>query len=125
VNILIADDDRVTAAAIAGRLKAAGYQTSVAFDSMQALMMVTRNAPDAVVLDVNMPGGSGIQTLQRIKASNKTTHIPVIVLTGSADPELPEKVRALGAEDFLSKPVDFQKLEELLARLTRREPDDT
>ena len=119
MNILIADDDRVTAALIAGRLKAAGYDTIVAFDAMQALMMVTRNAPDAVVLDVNMPGGSGIQTLQRIKASNKTTHIPVIVLTGSADPELPEKVRALGADDFLTKPVDFQKLEALLARLSK------
>jgi DNA-binding response OmpR family regulator len=123
MNILIADDDRVTTTAIAGRLKAAGYQTMVAFDAMQVGMMVMKNSPDAVLLDVNMPGGSGIQALQRIKASNKTTHIPVIVLTASVDPDLPKKVREMGADAFLTKPVDFQKLEELLKQLTHGGPD--
>jgi DNA-binding NarL/FixJ family response regulator len=47
----------------------------------------------------------------------------VIVLTASMDPELPAKVRALGADAFLPKPVDFQKLEALLAKLTGREPE--
>jgi DNA-binding response OmpR family regulator len=120
MNILIADDDRVISAAIAARLKAAGYGTLVAFDAMQALMMVARNSPDAVVLDVGMPGGSGVHTLERLKASSKTAHIPVIVLTGSSDAALPAKVRALGAAEFLTKPVDYEKLEATLARLTRR-----
>ena len=123
MNVLIADDDRVTATLIAGRLKASGYQTTMAFDAMQALMMVMRTAPDVVLLDVNMPGGNGVQALQRIKANSKTTHIPVIVLTGSTDPQLPAKVREMGAADFLQKPVDFQKLEALLSQLTGQAPE--
>ena len=117
MKILIAEDDRATSAALAGRLRQGGHQTIVAFDAMQVSMMAMRELPDAVILDINMPAGSGIQALQRLKASSKTAHIPVIVLTGSPDPDLPRKVEELGGAAYLTKPVDFDKLEEALKGL--------
>ena len=117
MEILIAEDDRVTVNILSSVLKKAGYDTLIAHDAMQAVMMAMRKPPDAILLDIGMPGGTGLQVLQRLKASTKTSMIPVIVLTGSTEPDLPDRVRALGADEFLSKPVDPATLLSTLQRL--------
>jgi DNA-binding response OmpR family regulator len=122
VNILIADDDRVATQLVQGRLRAAGYKTIIATDAMQALMMAMRHIPAAVLLDINMPGGSGLHVLQRLKASSKTCDIPVIVISGTDDPTMADKVRSMNADEFLAKPVNFDVLLPLLASLTEPDP---
>ncbi len=62
--------------------------------------------PDLILLDLQMPAGDGQTTLAKLKASSKTTSIPVIVLSASADALTQSNVRALGAAAFLAKPVD-------------------
>ena len=64
-----------------------------------------------------MPGGSGLDVLKKIKTSIKTSHIPVIVITGVDDPELPRKAKELGADEFIRKPIDLRKVSEALQRL--------
>jgi len=77
-----------------------------AFDGMQAMMQAMRTPPvDAIVLDSNMPGGSGEETLRKLKMSTRTNLIPVVILSGSIDEKGQERVRALGAEAVLSKPL--------------------
>ena len=76
-----------------------------------------RLAPAAVILDINMPGGTGLEVLKRLKSSSKTNLIPVIVLSGSADPADVQNVIDLGADEFLGKPPDFDQLEGALSRL--------
>ncbi|HYV97464.1 MAG TPA: response regulator, partial [Gemmatimonadaceae bacterium] len=110
MSILIADDDRVTTTMLASKLKGAGYQTLVAVDAMQTLMLAQKHQLEAVLLDINMPGGSGIMALQRLKGSSKTSNVPVIVVSASEDPEMPDKVRGMGADEFLKKPVDYDAL---------------
>jgi DNA-binding response OmpR family regulator len=117
MEILIAEDDRVTVQILSSVLKKAGYDVLIAHDAMQAVMMAMRKPPDAILLDIGMPGGTGMQVLQRLKASTKTSMIPVIVLTGSTEPDLPDRVRALGAAEFMSKPVDPATLLSTLQRL--------
>ena len=117
MEILIAEDDRVTVNILSSVLKKAGYDTLIAHDAMQAVMMAMRKPPDAILLDIGMPGGTGLQVLQRLKASTKTSMIPVVVLTGSTEPDLPDRVRSLGAAEFLSKPVDPPTLLSTLQRL--------
>ena len=115
--ILIADDDRVLAQLLSSRLSKANYSVVVSYDAMHAFMAALRLAPAAVILDINMPGGSGLEVLKRLKSSTKTSLIPVIVLSGSIDPADQKTVLDQGADEFFGKPPDFERLESALTRL--------
>lgn len=118
MRILVADDDRIVVTLVAGLLRNKGYQVVPVFDAMQAFMFAMRPpAPDAIILDINMPGGTGIEALRRLKSSLNTALIPVIVLSGTIDPQMPEKVKSLGADAFLGKPVDAAALFAALAKV--------
>lgn len=114
MKVLLADDDRVLTHLLATGLRAKGAQTTVAHDAMQALMTAMRSPPDVIVLDIQMPGGTGIEALRKLKNSARTSSIPVVVLSGSVEPDAAEAVKALGAVEFLSKPVDPDALYQVL-----------
>lgn len=117
MTVLIADDDRVHVQLVSSRLKKLGFDVAVAFDAMQAFTIAIRTGPAAVLLDVNMPGGTGIEVLKRLKNSSKTNQIPVIVVSGSIDAKTAGAVKDLGAEAYLPKPVDFDQLLQTLYRV--------
>lgn len=117
MKILVADDDPVHVHLVSNRLKAHGFEVVTAFDALQAWMSVVRAHPDAIVLDINMPAGTGVEFLKRLRMSTKTSHIPVLVVSGSLDPHARESMLALGADGYLPKPVDFNQLHESLCRL--------
>jgi CheY-like chemotaxis protein len=79
-KILVADDSRFQVALLTAALEQRGFEVVVALDGMQAGMVALRTSPDAIVLDINMPGGSGIEVLKRLKRSTKTQRIPVVVV---------------------------------------------
>jgi CheY-like chemotaxis protein len=111
MRILVADDDRVISLLVCGILRDVGHQTLAAFDQMQTLMFAMRSpAPHLIVLDLNMPGGAGGETLRRLKQSGRTSHVPVIVVSGTGDADAPARVRELGGAAFLPKPVDREAL---------------
>lgn len=116
-SILIAEDDQVTVRVLSGRLRASGFHVLVAFDAIQAFMLAQRHQPAAVILDIQMPGGTGVEVLTRIKSSAKTCQIPVLVVTGSIEAEREASVRELGADEFFLKPVNFEDLHRALCRL--------
>ena len=117
-RILIAEDDPVMASTLTGALKSRGYGVVLARDAMQAVMFAVQQQPNAILLDVNMPAGTGLGALTRLQASARTSSIPVLVVSGSTDLTLPATVRAEGAKGFFKKPVDLDalcaRLEELL-----------
>jgi DNA-binding response OmpR family regulator len=117
MRVLVADDDPVITQVIRTGLRAKGWEVEVAADAMQAVMFAMRSPPDALVLDLNMPGGTGITALKRLKASVKTQFIPVLVLSGTADENAPTAVLSVGADGFLPKPVDVDELHRALRRL--------
>jgi CheY-like chemotaxis protein len=87
---------------------------------MQAMMFAIRPpAPALIILDINMPGGTGLEALRKLKLSAKTSEIPVVVVSGSEEADMPAQVRALGALDYLPKPIDP---EQLLAAVHRALP---
>jgi putative two-component system response regulator len=73
-------------------------------------------APALIILDISMPGGTGVEALRKLKRSAKTSMIPVVVLSGSTDAGMPAQVKALGAVDYLPKPI---APESLLAAVSR------
>lgn len=115
-TILIIDDDRVVSQLVAGVVRAKGHKPLPAFDAVQGMMLAMRSPPvDAIVLDINMPGGSGEDTLRKLKMSSRTTEIPVIILSGSIDSAGQQRVRDLGAAAVLSKPLVANELLDALA----------
>ena len=117
MKALIADDDKILLHLVSARLRASGWQVDVAVDAMQAVSMAIGGSPDVVVLDINMPGGSGTEALSTIKSSPKTAHIPVLIVSGSIDPQDEVRMRALGAAAYLAKPVDIDALHDQLFQL--------
>ena len=123
-TILIADDDRALVAAVAEFLRKKGFIVVPAFDSMQAMLAARQSPITAIILDINMPGGTGIHVLEKLKAMTKTSQIPVLVQSASLDPDMAEQVKGLGADEFLKKPVDFALLHAALLRVLGRPPED-
>ena len=116
MKILIADDDKVIAQLASAVVREMGHTAIHAYDAMQTVMFAVKSpTPDAIILDINMPGGTGLEALRKLKASAKTQHIPVIVLSGSIDQSLPRKVKELGADAFLAKPIDPDALRDAIA----------
>ena len=109
-KILVADDSRFQVALLTKALHEKGFEVVAAQDALQAGMVALRTAPDAIVLDINMPGGSGIEVLKRLRRSTKTQSIPVVVVSGSGDSDIRQVALDLGVADFLTKPVDLDQL---------------
>ena len=125
MTILIADDDRGLVLFLSKHLIKRGFEVAGAYDAMQASVTAMRKPIDAVILDINMPAGTGYEVLKRMRAHPKSSLIPVIVLTGSIEPAEEEKVKAMGADGFLQKPVDLAKLDSLIAELMGVPADST
>ena len=113
-RILVVDDQRANVEMLAGVLSARGYEVLTATDGESALQQVRGGSPDIVVSDILMPQVDGYELCRRLRSDPATTLLPVILVT-SLDP-LQERVRGIdaGADDFLSKPVNW---EELFARV--------
>lgn len=113
-TILVADDDRVVVELLALGLGARGFKVTAAADGMQVIMMARRTPPEAILLDVMMPGGTGFDVLKRLRSNAATARIPVVAMSASMDPGLSKKVQELGANAFVLKPL---KLDDVAATL--------
>lgn len=123
MRVLVADDDRVISHLLCAVLREVGHDPVPAFDAMQAMMFAMRAPqPDVILLDINMPGGTGVEALKKLKASAKTMLIPVVVLSGSLDPTMPEVMKELGAVDYLPKPAQLPAVLEALERVAGGKP---
>lgn len=109
-RILIVDDVPANTRLMEARLAAEYYESAVAHDGETALRLARDWQPDLLLLDVMMPGMDGFETCRRLKSDAATQHIPVVMITTLE--ERGARVRGLevGADDFLSKPVDFPTL---------------
>jgi two-component system, cell cycle response regulator len=108
--ILIVDDVPANVRLLEAKLAAEYYQVATARDGFEALSTARHWQPDLILLDVMMPGMDGLECCRRLKDDAGTAHIPVIMIT--ALHAVAERVAALevGADDFLSKPVEIGTL---------------
>jgi DNA-binding response OmpR family regulator len=121
-SVLIADDDQVFRQVVAKFLSDRGIKVSIASDGMQASMMAIRNGPDAVILDIRMPAGSGLEVLKRFRGSQRTASVPVLAVSADLDRNLPYEAKILGAAEFMTKPVNLKDLYLKLCELMRISP---
>ncbi len=108
IRILLVDDEEEFVKALAERLSLRDLSSRTAFSGDEALRFVGDQAPDIIVLDLKMPGTSGLEVLRLVKT--RYPDVQVVVLTGHGN-DLDEAVaRAIGAFDYLRKPVDIELL---------------
>jgi len=113
-KILIVDDDEITRRMLSVRLDRNGYQTLGAPDGVTALAIARSERPDAILLDLGLPGGDGFLVLERLKNIPGLAEIPVIVVTARQEGANRSRALAAGAVGFVQKPVDARALVEVL-----------
>jgi len=120
-HILCIEDDRETANLLAEDLIERGFEVSLAADGHEGLSTILSKHPDLVLCDINMPVMSGFEVLEKLTAIAPRFHdMPFIFLTALRDREDELKGRTLGADDYVTKPIDFDVLATIInARLSR------
>jgi DNA-binding response OmpR family regulator len=119
--VLCVDDDREIAGLIAEELADRGFRVSTAFDGGEALEAILTRQPDIALVDVTMPVMSGFDLLKRLAGvAPRLDSMPSVYLTALSGRENELKGRHLGADDYITKPVDFDILTSIVnARLLR------
>jgi len=116
-KILLADDS-VTAQNMGRKILAdAGYEVIAVNNGSAALKKIAELKPDLVILDVYMPGYSGLEVCQRLKESQETARIPVLLTVGKLEPFKPEEAQRVRAEGYIVKPFEASELLSALAKL--------
>jgi len=116
-KILLADDS-VTAQNMGRKILAdAGYEVIAVNNGSAALKKIAELKPDLVVLDVYMPGYSGLEVCQRLKESGETARIPVLLSVGKLEPFKPEEAQRVRADGFIVKPFEASELLSALSKL--------
>ena len=116
-RILVIEDEGHVAGFIRDALTEIGYAVTVAAGGADALNKVTDDAPDLVLLDLNLPDMPGFEVLDRLRA--RSPALPVVIVSGNTDPMMAEAALALGAVDYVTKPVTLDRLSEAVAAALR------
>jgi DNA-binding response OmpR family regulator len=120
-RILCIEDDAETAELIAEALTYRGYDVATAFNGRDGLEMILRAPPDLVLADINMPAMSGFDLLERLTSMEpRFVRMPFVFLTALADRDNELKGWQLGADDYVTKPVDFELLAAVIAARLQR-----
>lgn len=117
INILLIDDEEAFVTTLQERLEMRGFSPRVATDGMTGLEMIAADPPDVVVLDLRMPGLSGVEVLRRIRKGWPC--LPVIMLSGHGSDQDFETCLSLGAALYHKKPLDIDVLLESIRTVTQ------
>ena len=129
MRILVAEDDRDIAELIAHYVRKAGWQSHLSGSGDDALAYARRGAVDLVILDVMLPGLSGLEVCRALRSDKATRDIPIIMVTARAEETDRIVGLEIGADDYISKPFSpnelVARIRALTRRLRREEPPDT
>ena len=106
--ILIVEDNEQNRKLTRDLLHVHGYRTIEAETGEEAIALATMRTPALVVMDIHLPGMSGVETLAKLRAAPTTRALPVLAFTASVMPEDRSEIMAAGFDAFLSKPIDFE-----------------
>src|SRR5271155_6083982 len=115
-KLLIIDDDESIRKVMGFRLRDS-YSIIDSGSPEEALALALKEKPDAILLDLMMPKYSGFEVCQTVSSLSFTQHIPIVIVSGESSAQYKDFCEALGAKDFVQKPVDFDLLQKKLTKL--------
>lgn len=117
--VLIVDDNALNLKLVRDVLRFEGFRTAEATTAEAALLIAGREAPDVVLMDVGLPGMSGVDALRRLRAAPRTRTTPVLAVTASAMSGDRERLIAAGFDDYLAKPIPVRDLVDRVRKACR------
>src|SRR5688500_6658553 len=128
-RVLVVDDEPATVALVAYHLAKSGYSVSTATNGPDGLAQARRDKPSLIVLDLMLPGMSGLEVMRQLRSGQGTAHIAVLMLTARREENDRIEGLTVGADDYLTKPFSPQELVLRVAAILRRtksgsEPSD-
>lgn len=118
-RILIADDEEALVETLGDLLESRGFEVLAAYEGVRTIELVNKEKPDLIILDLNMPAGTGQSVLEAIRNRPSTRSIPVIVLTGAGLPQLKDELIKLGAQAYIEKPYKADEILDTIYTLLR------
>ena len=115
-TILIVEDNELNMKLFRDLLKAHDFETLETRDGMEALDMARANKPDLILMDIQLPGVSGLEVTRQIKADDSIKSIPVVAVTAFATKGDEDRIREGGCEAYIAKPI---RIEELISPVRR------
>lgn len=109
-RILLVEDNEMNRDMLSRRLMRKGFEVAIAIDGLQGVDKTRSENPDLVLMDLSLPEIDGWEAIRRLKADEATKPIPIIALTAHAMTGDREKALAAGADDYDSKPIEFERL---------------
>jgi len=122
-SLLLVEDNTINQELAREVLTSAGYEVTVANNGQEALDQLESNQFGAILMDLRMPVMDGFETLKRIRANPLIRHLPVVALSAGVLQNEVEKALQMGFDEYISKPIDFNKLLSLLNQISRRVPE--
>ncbi len=115
-SVLIADDHEDTRLMLKTILEMNRFYVLEAADGEEAVVLTERERPDLVLMDFSLPILDGLTALRLIRANKTTCNVPIIFLSGRAEPAPQKAVREAGCDDYLIKPIDLDQMVQLIER---------
>jgi two-component system cell cycle response regulator DivK len=119
-TVLIVEDNDKNMKLARDVLQAKGYQTLEAETGEEGVKLAFEKRPDLVLMDIQLPGISGIEAFRQIRANASTARIPVVALTASVTPTDRSAINAAGFDAFVSKPISLKEFLDTVKRLVER-----
>ena len=116
-KILVVDDNPINLKLISRLLEFNGHEILKAVDAEEAQVVLADQLPELILMDIALPGMDGLTLTRKLKADERTRHIPILALTAFAMKDDDQKAAAAGCDGYISKPIDTRMLPKQIAQL--------
>lgn len=120
--ILVVEDHEDSRLMLKTLLEIRGFKVVVAEDGLTAIEIAARVYPDLIMMDASLPRLDGLEAVRRLRQNESIRGVPIVALSGHTTPEFQAAALAAGCNDFLTKPIDFDHLDDLINRLLPADP---
>jgi len=121
-KILLVEDNDMNRDMMSRWLKSKGYDVMTAVDGEEAIRKGLNDSPDLILMDLGLAKIDGWEATRHLKATAKTSHVPIIAVTGYVMEGDRDKALEAGCDEYSAKPVDFGRLQEMIQALLQRGP---
>lgn len=116
-HILVVDDNPANLKLVYDLLKCSGYQVTKAADAEKALILIQKDPPSLILMDIALPGMDGLTLTRQLKANPATRRIPIVALTAFAMKGDDQKAREAGCDGYVTKPIDTRTLPKMIGEI--------